>query len=159
MASRPPGSVRSFPHSIGDSPDSGRFVSWDHRVMTQPSPEQLRRAKEILSQRHQELTARIERVAADLRRQTEAPLLDAPDRAVQQANEATLQAIQEAAQSELDQIKYALQRMDDGRYGICASCGRPINQARLDHVPYTARCATCASGSGNEGADVDPGRN
>src|SRR3972149_4591491 len=36
-----------------------------------------------------------------------------------------------------------LARMDDGTYGICENCGRPIHPARLRAIPYAKLCIDC----------------
>ncbi len=38
----------------------------------------------------------------------------------------------------------ALQRLDQGDYGICESCGVAIPIARLEVLPYTTLCVECA---------------
>jgi DnaK suppressor protein len=40
----------------------------------------------------------------------------------------------------LGKIDRALARMDDGTYGICSRCGRPIEKARLKALPYVDLC-------------------
>jgi DnaK suppressor protein len=40
----------------------------------------------------------------------------------------------------LRKIDRALARMDDGTYGICSRCGRPIEKARLKALPYVDLC-------------------
>jgi DnaK suppressor protein len=40
----------------------------------------------------------------------------------------------------LKKIDRALARMDDGTYGICSRCGRPIEKARLKALPYADLC-------------------
>jgi RNA polymerase-binding protein DksA len=37
-------------------------------------------------------------------------------------------------------IDEALARIDDGTYGICAVCGKPIPEERLDAIPYATLC-------------------
>lgn len=49
-------------------------------------------------------------------------------------------AVQEARSEELEEINSALQRMDEGKYGICTVCGREIPYERLEALPYTAFC-------------------
>jgi DnaK suppressor protein len=42
-------------------------------------------------------------------------------------------------------IDQALMRMDEGSYGICISCGHPIDERRLEAMPtarYDAACQT-----------------
>lgn len=46
--------------------------------------------------------------------------------------------------AELDAIVGALQRLDLGRYGVCASCGQAIPEARLQALPYAVECVACA---------------
>jgi RNA polymerase-binding transcription factor DksA len=38
----------------------------------------------------------------------------------------------------------ALRRMDEGRYGKCESCEQAIAKERLEAIPYTRFCVTCA---------------
>jgi DnaK suppressor protein len=40
----------------------------------------------------------------------------------------------------LDKIDRALARMEDGMYGVCERCGRPIEKARLKALPYANLC-------------------
>ncbi|MCC6313071.1 MAG: TraR/DksA C4-type zinc finger protein [Thermomicrobiales bacterium] len=43
----------------------------------------------------------------------------------------------------LTQIDAALERMDEGTYGICQRCGKPIAKERLEAFPYVAHCIDC----------------
>jgi len=45
----------------------------------------------------------------------------------------------------LFEINEALNRFALGTYGICDSCGRGIEKARLQAVPYARMCMTCKS--------------
>lgn len=47
-------------------------------------------------------------------------------------------------------IRAALARMDEGTYGICENCGRPISQQRLQALPYAVRCVDCQRDLGEE---------
>jgi RNA polymerase-binding protein DksA len=40
----------------------------------------------------------------------------------------------------LQKIDRALKRIDDGTYGICDRCGRPIAKARIKALPYADLC-------------------
>jgi DnaK suppressor protein len=40
----------------------------------------------------------------------------------------------------MGKIERALTRMDEGTYGICSRCGRPIEKARLKALPYADLC-------------------
>lgn len=41
------------------------------------------------------------------------------------------------------EIADALRRIDDGSYGDCEDCGKPVATKRLDLIPYARRCAKC----------------
>lgn len=40
----------------------------------------------------------------------------------------------------LEDVDAALARIDDGTYGICEVCGKPIGEARLEALPTTRFC-------------------
>ena len=46
-------------------------------------------------------------------------------------------------QHELQAVKAALQRLADGSYGECVSCGKDIAPERLQASPAAARCIAC----------------
>jgi DnaK suppressor protein len=43
----------------------------------------------------------------------------------------------------LTQVGAALQRIDDGEFGICLECEEPISRKRLLAVPWAAYCLRC----------------
>jgi YteA family regulatory protein len=49
-------------------------------------------------------------------------------------------ARREQARLRLETIEQALHRMDQGLYGLCAVCGRPIPPERLEAAPETVYC-------------------
>lgn len=55
-----------------------------------------------------------------------------------------LTGLAEAAASELQQVDDAIARLDAGTYGVCANCGRPIPEARLEVRPFATHCVACA---------------
>ncbi len=44
----------------------------------------------------------------------------------------------------LNKINEALDKISDGSYGICTNCHKKIEKDRLDVIPETTLCATCA---------------
>ena len=44
----------------------------------------------------------------------------------------------------LQQVNDALARIEDGTYGLCQMCGKPIPQARLEAIPEAELCLNCA---------------
>lgn len=49
------------------------------------------------------------------------------------------------AQDLLSKVVAALEKIEDGSYGTCTECGKPIPVARLDALPSATRCVDCAS--------------
>ena len=47
------------------------------------------------------------------------------------------------AQRLLEQVRDAMERLDDGTYGKCESCGESIDPARLEALPYATLCLRC----------------
>ena len=43
----------------------------------------------------------------------------------------------------IEQIDHALRRLDEGTYGQCERCGRPIEAARLKALPHAVLCLDC----------------
>ncbi len=43
----------------------------------------------------------------------------------------------------LKKIDDALERIDDGEYGVCEECDETIPDKRLDLLPYTSCCVDC----------------
>lgn len=49
------------------------------------------------------------------------------------------------AEDLLAKVEQAFGRLDNGTYGVCAECEKPIPVARLDALPYATLCVECAS--------------
>ena len=99
------------------------------------SEDTVRDVREKLLARSMLLRDRVERVHADLRHEQDMTAHE---------NEEVLQAIERSAQGEISRIEAALERMDEGTFGICEECGREIEPARFVAVPYATRCGACA---------------
>ena len=52
-------------------------------------------------------------------------------------------ALLQNAQRLLEQVRDALERLDDGTYGQCESCGESIDPARLEALPHATLCLRC----------------
>lgn len=97
--------------------------------------------------REQQLRARLATLTQRLRRiETE---LDTPDDGGEQAeerdDEEVLEDLGTAGLQEIRMIEAALDRITQGKYGICAVCGDPIGEERLDVLPHTPTCRNCAT--------------
>jgi len=43
----------------------------------------------------------------------------------------------------LERLNLALRRIDEGTFGICVKCGKPIDKVRLEAVPIATMCLEC----------------
>ncbi|MFP3874004.1 MAG: TraR/DksA family transcriptional regulator [Thiohalophilus sp.] len=97
--------------------------------------------RQALLAKRRELLERVTAIADDKQRPASA---DSEEQAVELENEEVLSALDEEARAILNQIDQALQRMEQGEYGLCRACGKPIAPARLKAIPHAALCIDCA---------------
>lgn len=56
------------------------------------------------------------------------------------AEQGEVKAVATNLQEQLDDVEAALGRLDEGTYGRCEVCGKPIAEARLEAMPATRFC-------------------
>jgi DnaK suppressor protein len=100
----------------------------------------IQRFKQRLQDKERELQSDIARLEGEARGSGEAEVRDSIDNAT--ASQGTSESLQEEtlASETLIQVQDALKRIEDGTYGKCAACGRQIEAARLEAVPWAAYC-------------------
>jgi len=69
---------------------------------------------------------------------------DAEERAVALENADVLQGIDQQVVADLKNLRFAIERIDAGTFGICNRCGKPISKERLDALSYASTCLKCA---------------
>ena len=52
-------------------------------------------------------------------------------------------ALKRQMMSQLYGVEDALQRFDEGGYGLCGDCGHPLDPARLEALPQAKLCLSC----------------
>jgi RNA polymerase-binding protein DksA len=100
------------------------------------------RLRSELLRKKEELTVRLERITANLRRGYEA---DSKERAKQLEDSEVVDALGNEARLELKKITAALARMESGQFGTCLDCGTPIEEGRIKAYPYAIECIDCAT--------------
>src|ERR1700722_13747778 len=96
--------------------------------------------KKRLVDKERELQAEIASLEADARGSGEAEVRDSIDDATSaQGASESLQEESFASQT-LIQVQDALKRIANGTYGKCIACGRQIEAARLEAVPWAEYC-------------------
>ncbi len=93
----------------------------------------------------EELNLRLTRITNDVRH-SEVPLeKDFSEQATQNENDEVMDYLGNSARTEIQMIKQAIDRIDNGQYGICTVCDKPISKDRLKALPYSNLCIKCAS--------------
>lgn len=101
-------------------------------------PEKYRAA---LLKRLSELDVRLHDIEAELDAHQSK---DWEELAVERENDEVLEGLGRSGEAEILRIRAALKRIRDDQYGICTKCGDLISDARLDVLPDTPFCKTCA---------------
>lgn len=94
-----------------------------------------------LEARLAELEGRQQHIAVDLSEPLDP---DSSEQAVEVEDDAALEGQAALIPREIESVKRALARIEDGTYGQCVLCGAEISPARLDARPEAALCIDCA---------------
>lgn len=70
---------------------------------------------------------------------------DPADRATAESDRAFTLRLRDRERRLIKKIKEALERIDDGSFGICEECGDDISVPRLKARPVTTLCINCKS--------------
>ena len=97
--------------------------------------------RERLEAKRDELTSRLERITANVRRSLDS---DSEERAKELEDSEVVDALGNEAREEINKITRALARMESGDYGLCTDCGSPIAAGRIEAYPYAEECIDCA---------------
>ena len=96
--------------------------------------------KQVLLAKRQDLTNEITRFDEDARESRTAEVEDPIDAVVSSEAKALEFGGSDVAAEMLEAVDAALQRIENGEYGICTDCGEPIEAKRLEAVPWTPYC-------------------
>ena len=98
------------------------------------------RRKALLA-RLKELDARLHDIESELDTHQSK---DWEELAAEREDDEVLEGLGRSGQEEIVGIRAALKRIRDGEYGACMKSGEEISAARLDVLPETPFCKTCA---------------
>ena len=98
--------------------------------------------KEILLKRLDELYDEAEKTVAGMT-DTEETFPDPTDRATLESDRNFMLRIRDRERKLILKIREALQRIEDGTFGLCESCGDDITVDRLKARPVTTLCIEC----------------
>lgn len=98
--------------------------------------------KKYLENRLQELLSQADDTVSGMTSANE-NFPDPTDRASLEADRNFLLRIRDRESKLIKKIKQALERIENGTYGICESCGEEISVKRLKARPVTTQCIEC----------------
>ena len=99
--------------------------------------EERRRVVDAIEYLHKENPGSIEDETED---QTQDNLADTATATLDREIDYTLE---ENSEHVLEAIEAALKRIEDGTYGTCVNCGKPITEERLAAIPWATHCIDC----------------
>jgi RNA polymerase-binding protein DksA len=114
-------------------------------------------------QRLQRLVSRLSGNVSRLREEATGPVgeetgapsgtpTDQADPATREADEDLALSLLGPEEQVLGEATAALDRIENGTFGRCEGCGKPIAGSRLDALPYARHCIRCARAAGPGGA-------
>jgi DnaK suppressor protein len=99
--------------------------------------------KKRLEDRQKDLRRAVSRTEQDGRTADDEATQDIADRAASSYNKEFLFHQSNNDRQLLNMVEAALNRIREGSFGECISCGQEINPKRLDAVPWTRHCIEC----------------
>jgi DnaK suppressor protein len=101
----------------------------------------LEKVKKELQQRKMELEQELMRMSQE--KVSDDQVQDPGDQAMTSTMESLRTSLQAAELMEYKRILRALEKIDEGTYGVCVDCSEPIKEKRLKLYPNAERCLSC----------------
>jgi DnaK suppressor protein len=95
----------------------------------------------LLLKKRSELLTEVRRGPEALATSIQSP--DAVEFAIKAAEQDLTARTADLRSSTLREIDRALERVAQGKYGVCESCGEDISPARLKAIPWARYCVNC----------------
>jgi len=114
-----------------------------NRSSTDMDKKKLEGFKKRLEERQQALRKAVSRTEEDGRIADQDTAQDIADRAASSYTKEFLFSQSNNDRQLLAMVETALQRIREGEFGECVSCGNEINAKRLEAVPWTRYCIEC----------------
>jgi RNA polymerase-binding transcription factor DksA len=95
-----------------------------------------------LRKRLVELDGRLHRIEDHLEQPADK---DWEESAIEAEMDEVLEGLGQAGVTEMQAIHAALTMLKSGSYGICVRCGNDVSDERLEVLPHTALCKSCAA--------------
>lgn len=106
-------------------------------------PQEIERLKEILLKKRDEIIGDVEQIRASSQEVGQDGIQDMADEASNIYTKEILMSLNENQRKVLREVDEALDRIEEGTYGICDSCEKPIGLKRLQIKPFAKYCVQC----------------
>jgi DnaK suppressor protein len=108
-------------------------------------PDRIEYFRNLLQERINELLGEADRTRTGMTGGGASPFPDPTDRATLETDRNFTLRIRDRERKLIVKIREALERIEDGTYGLCEICGGPISEKRLIARPVTTMCIACKS--------------
>jgi len=105
--------------------------------------EKLTYFKGLLEEKLHTLLEEAEKTVTDMSQKPNGEFPDPTDRASFESDRNFMLRIKDRERKLITKIKEALDRIEDGTFGTCEACGKPISEKRLLARPVTTECIEC----------------
>jgi DnaK suppressor protein len=107
--------------------------------------------KQRLQLRRQQISESLRHLDDEMQELDVDSVQDMADRSVLSMSKESLFEQVSQQRTALHMVEDALERIADGSFGVCASCGDEISARRLDALPWTQYCLQCQETREDEG--------
>jgi DnaK suppressor protein len=103
----------------------------------------IREMRKVLIERREQLRGGMEHSLGAYQSAPVAAKGDVSDLAADALDGDTALQLAESGSAEIAEVDAALEKIEDGTYGMCESCGGEIPWRRLEALPYATMCIEC----------------
>jgi len=96
-----------------------------------------------LKEEREQIVEKLERPRAHVERREGSPFGKREEEASEASELEKRLALEKKLRVKLAEIEHALEKYETGTYGLCDSCGQPIELTRLEALPQANLCLNC----------------
>jgi DnaK suppressor protein len=104
---------------------------------------EIEKLKQLLLQKRKEIIGGVMQIRASSQEMGRDGIQDMADEASNLYTQQVLMSLSENQRETLGEVDEALDRIEEGTYGVCGSCGKPIALKRLEIKPFAKYCVEC----------------
>ena len=113
------------------------------------TPGEIKKFRGLLLEKRNELLGNVSYMEKDALREERSDLSNMPihmaDAGTDSYEQEFTLELMDSERKLITEIDQALERIDDGTYGICQGNGEPIPKPRLEAIPWARYCVACAN--------------